>query len=490
MRNHFSRLLRSLAVEQKGSMALFVGLGLFCLVAATGVAVDMSRLQTVRAKLAHALDAAGLAAGAKVYSSDAQTIVSNYMKVNFPAGFLNSNVISTAVTVNEDNTIIDLSSTARVNMTFLQIFGTDYIDVSADSQIKRENRGLELVMVLDVTGSMYSNGKINSLRTAATDMVDILFGEKDTIENLWVAVVPYVTTVNIGGDKINWLRNYDLTRYPPEYPAGATKWKGCVESRNQYPETNGLDLTDDVPDLARPDTLFPMYLWEDSSINNWFYTTTVGWGNNQHTQTVVDLDEAAGCGGGGTGPNIGCGNEVTPFTAEKDVVQSAINALTPWNRGGTMSSEGIAWGWRMISPKWRGKWNHADASLPLDYDTPLMNKAVIVMTDGINEVGSDYTSYGPIQDEHLGPNVDTSGEGVTAINNKFAAICRNMKEKGIIIYTLTFQLGSNSTANNARNLFRTCATKPDYYFDSPDGAALKRAFRQIGDSLANLTISR
>ncbi|MBM3618068.1 MAG: pilus assembly protein [Alphaproteobacteria bacterium] len=494
-----ARMLR----DEGGNVLMFVGLGMFALVGATGVAVDMSRLQSAQTKLSNALDSAGLAAGSKAHSANVQQVVNNYMAVNYPPGFLDSTLMSTTATVSQDNTVITLSATARVPMTFMQIFGTEYMDVVASSEITRENKGLELVMALDVTGSM-AGTKITDLRSAATDMVNILFGDKATMENLYVAVVPYVTTVNIGSDKTAWLRNYDLSRYPAQYPAGAVKWKGCVESRTQYPVTNGLDLTDAIPEAGKPETLFPMYFWESNTVqasnahnNPWITKTTTTKNGKTTTTTTVTLNEGSGyTDAAAKGPNVGCGTPITPFTTQKATVQSAIDALVPWRRGGTMSSEGMAWAWRVISPKWRGMWGNPD--LPLDYNTPLMSKAVIMMTDGVNEIytgvypylGSDYTSYGHIQQKKMGNTVDTTAEGITAVNSKFASICTAMKAQNIIIYTVTFQLNNSTASNNARTMFRNCASKPEYYFDSPDGATLRQSFRQIGDSLANLMISR
>lgn len=495
------RRLRALAggvlSNQSGAALPLIGLGFFALLCATGMAVDMSRMQSARAKLGNALDAAGLAAGTKAHSGNLRNVVGNYLRVNYPDGYLDSRIIDYDVQANADNTILTLQATAEVDMVFMQIFGFGTRVISAEAEITRENRGVEMVMVLDVTGSMYGS-KISDLRTAATDMVNILFGSEEEMENLWVGIVPYSTTVNVGPDKTDWLRNYDLSRYPSKYPNWATKWKGCVEERGQWPDTSGLDLTDDIPytgnkataTAAQLATTFPMYFWDDASDNDWLDNR----GNVSLNQNAGYSDNDA------RGPNVGCGNEVTPFTNEKSTVQAGVNALTPWRRGGTMSSIGMGWAWRMISPKWRGMWGHGDPSLPLDYNTPLMSKAVIVMTDGVNEVfstgdlpkgaGSDYTGYRRISEQRMGAGINTKAEGIQAVNDKFLALCAAMKEEGILIYTVTFQLNNSTSANNARALFRDCATHPDYYFDSPDGATLRQAFRTIGDSLANLMISR
>lgn len=483
-------ILRRLSASNTGSTMMFVGLGFFMLLAATGAAIDMARIQSVQSKLSNALDAAGLAAGSKAHSSDVEAVVQNYLNANFPEGFLDATITGVTVTVNEDNTVINLAATALVKMQVMQVFGFDTVEISASSEITRQNRGLELVMVLDTTGSMYSNDKIGSLRSAANDLVDILFGNKDTIENLWIGIVPYVTAVNIGSSRTAWLGDYDPNLYPSNYPVTATKWKGCVEARSQWPEPGGLDISDTPPDGAFPETLFPMYFWADNNTDNNWITSSGG----------ISLNEGAGYSDtGARGPNVACGEPITPMISDKAQLHTAINNLHAWRRSGTASSTGMAWGWRMLSPRWRGLWNHADPKLPLDYNTRLMNKVVIIMTDGVNQFfspyssppgGSDYTSYGRIQEQKLGSGVNTMPEGLTAINQRFSTLCSNMKAQGILIYSITFGLGTSMNDNNARAMFRSCASHPDYYFDSPDGATLRQSFRSIGDSLANLMISR
>ena len=42
------------------------------------------------------------------------------------------------------------------------------------------------------------NNNMDLLRLAAADLVNILYGTRETVPNLWVAVVPIATTVNLG----------------------------------------------------------------------------------------------------------------------------------------------------------------------------------------------------------------------------------------------------------------------------------------------------
>lgn len=103
---------------------------------------------------------------------------------------------------------------------------------------------------------------------------------------------------------------------------------------------------------------------------------------------------------GGWG-NSGCGLPLLPLVAERTKLRAKIDEMditgsvvepggvTVPQYGGTLIQQGLAWGWRTISPNWRGWWKNSDgtdidADLPIDYGTNGSTKAVVVMTDGLN----------------------------------------------------------------------------------------------------------
>lgn len=55
----------------------------------------------------------------------------------------------------------------------------------------------------------------------------------------------------------------------------------------------------------------------------------------------------------------------------------------------------------------------------------------------------------------------------------------------MVIYAITFQLSSSS----AQNLYRSCATSPAHYFNSPNNSSLQSAFGAIGKDLTNLRLA-
>ena len=77
------------------------------------------------------------------------------------------------------------------------------------------------------------------------------------------------------------------------------------------------------------------------------------------------------------------------MTANKNTIIAALNTMQP--QGDTHIDLGMAWGWRMLSPKWQGLWGGEmnTNSLPEAYNTPLMNKVVILMTDGDNTIDNN-----------------------------------------------------------------------------------------------------
>lgn len=545
------RKLAGLWSCERGSVAPLVGVAMITLVGAVGVAVDVGRGQVAQSKLQASLDSAGLAAGAIVGqtldSADLKPEAQKYLDANFNGETIEATITDFDLELSEDNSLVTLEATATLPTTFMRIFGETTMQVSARSEITRETKGLEVALVLDVTGSMDdpvggtpydSTKKIAALRTAAVDLVDILFGSNDTVDDLWVGVVPFSQSVNIGTDHSDWLSDlsdhlaqdncvgpnnhsnwnhtHSIGETVPDYcptngpnvstrtkphtlvddymfaadptppkvngpgispPAPALMsswyfkphtWSGCVEER----WTNNRDVTDDPPSTQ---------LW-----TTYFVPDTSGSGNNNWRSSSggYNVDVA-----NDISANKGCPQQpITTLTNHKADLIAAVNDLVD-PRGNTHINVGAVWGWRLLSPEWRGLWGgDMDAnSLPLDYDEQLSQKAVILMTDGMNTMSSSvYTAYGFLSDGHLG----TTSSTTTAENNlnaKTTAICNSMKANGILIYTIVFGNGSNTTA---KNLMKACASEEDFYFFSPSQGALSSAFKAIGDSLSKLRVSK
>ena len=75
---------------------------------------------------------------------------------------------------------------------------------------------------------------------------------------------------------------------------------------------------------------------------------------------------------------------------------------------------------------------------------------------------SQYTGYGYISENRLGTTDLSNAE--TMLNNRLTQVCNNIKETGIIVFTIVFRLENTQL----QKLFRDCATSPDKFFNSPD----------------------
>lgn len=320
-----ARLLR----DQRGIVAATVGLVAVPLVLAMGVAVDGARVWLVRSRLAQAVDAATLAGARSSEEAEIRTEAQRLFDANFEAGYLGSTVSPLSFTHDPVAGTVKITAHAEVPTMVMRLAALETVEVEATATAVRRVNGLEVALVLDVTGSMHGR-KIASLKRAAEDLVEILFGDAEEAEELAIAVVPFSARVNIGTKRSSWTSG------------SVSGWRGCVDARS-----GTLALSDDPPSAGR----FPK---TPSSYSYW-------------------------SGGRWRKTSIPCPVELLPLSNRKSTLLAKINALSP--AGTTRIDMGARWGWRVLSERWTGLWGTAGRPLP-DDDSAI--KAVVLMTDGEN----------------------------------------------------------------------------------------------------------
>ncbi len=485
---HFRRFLDN----EQGMTLPLLAVSMVAITAVTGMAIDVGRLQMVQSKLQSSLDAAGLAAGATVSTSSVQTEMNKYLSSNFN-NYMGSQITASSVVADSTNTNFTLSATATLPTTFLGVIGINTMTANANSQITRAIAGLELVFVLDNTGSMNNSAgggvsKIQALQTSVTTLVNTLWGSGGTATNLWVGVVPFSQAVNIGTTHPTWMNTtYDAT-ITDWGPGGS--WGGCVDAR-----LNGEDVIDDPPVTGNSNTLFEQYYWTSDNLNtdgvsNWGYNQ---WKFPKYKHGVLTgYTYSSPLGPLTGGPNYLCPQKILPMTNIKSSVTTEVSNMVA--EGDTLINQGLIWGWNMLSPRWRGSWADGSADsaimasngLPLDYGAKNMNKAIVLLTDGENTIDDGaHGSYWFLDDNRLGT-TDPTGS-ITELNNRTLQVCNAMKAKGIYIYTIA--LGTDVTPDSLA-LLQSCATASNYFFNSPSTTQLQTIFNTIGDSLSNLRVAK
>jgi hypothetical protein len=141
----------------------------------------------------------------------------------------------------------EATATADVALTIMNSFMGGPARISVSSDAYEATDALEVVMVLDNTGSMATNNRIGALRTAATTLVNTLetVAEANPNRRIRMALVPFVTAVNIRGPEFDcsWIDLHATAEF-----AGANFDGIQVEfDRNKTVKTAGLGAVAATP---------------------------------------------------------------------------------------------------------------------------------------------------------------------------------------------------------------------------------------------------
>jgi Flp pilus assembly protein TadG len=516
------RFLRSTS----GNFALLLGLALPAMLAAMGFATDVTTLMRAKVNLQNSLDAATLASShLSDNEADRRGAFERYFQnnvANHPE-LVNANVTFFADKgVNYIKTVATAS--ADVNLTFGFLFGESR-HIAVDARAVEASNNLEVVMVLDNTGSM-AGAKIKALRDATKALLDDLETAKSPNRKITAALVPFVTAVNVNGEEFDpsWI---DLdgkspnngANFPP-MPDGkrvnhmdlfrdlaegtgwnGTGWKGCVEARP------GSAATSDVaPDQADGNTLFVLYLAPDDPGDATDPSASYGNASNVYNNSYLSDDDDGTDKKGKdkkiakyknpkakkindkkgpltVGPNRACPTPVVPLSTDLDKLRTAAAQMQEWNGSGTNVAEGLSWGMRVLSPDAPytdgAPWKSANTS-----------KIVVLLTDGENVVfgassepeKSDYTSYGYLASGRFGTSNQT--DAAREVDRWTLDVCQKLKAQQVQIYTITLQ--ADTAAN--RTLYGKCATDPGRYYAVSDPAKLPNVFQEIAGKFTALQL--
>ncbi|WP_137179592.1 pilus assembly protein TadG-related protein [Roseomonas sp. AR75] len=536
-------------MDKRGTTAALTAMMMATLIGAAGLAVDSTRIWLVETRLRTAVDAAALTAARRMTdpSRDAQATSvfwSHFTQLDGSRGYLGATISEPTITPG-DAASLSVSASATIGTTLFGVLSESNVVRIERATVQRGGSGIELALVVDHTSSMREaagNGmggtKLDAARAAIHTMLDVLYGGRDTQQNLFVSVVPFARTINIGTGNSAML---DTSGMPSGWDLG--NWSGCVEARR-----NGHDTTDAAPTGA---ARFRPYFWEStyrkvgtvgsgrcvstnaysgSNNNNRFCHGDNDWPNTNGAPTQSQLNgnymydylrDQGMPHAEAVGPNLLCAmSPIQPLTASRTAVNTALSRiLAPIKSGGTTTAVGLQGAWYTLSPNWQGYWQDPNSgipntpTLPLPYNTPNMRKVVVILTDGDNNwqdpygasCGSssrgvcstasgtelNYNAYGHVSDYNaMFPSARispvTQSNADTRLDQRFTAVCNAMKAPGvnITVYVIGFQVNSAH-----RTMLRNCATTPDHYLESPTASQLQTVFTQVAAQLASVRMT-
>ncbi|NYF33108.1 MULTISPECIES: TadE/TadG family type IV pilus assembly protein [Sphingopyxis] len=211
---------KSLISDQRGNAFMLTAAAIVPVIGIVGSAVDIGRAYMTQLRLQQACDAGVLAGrramGGASYSEAAQSEANKMFNFNFPeAKYGASGILFSSQALNASDVAGQASAVLPTELMFM--FGKDQFRLSANCTAKLEISNVDVMMVLDVTGSMAQTNsgdsvdRITALKDATMDFFDTLTTADIGDGRLRFGVVPYSSTANVGAilsaENPAWLAN-------------------------------------------------------------------------------------------------------------------------------------------------------------------------------------------------------------------------------------------------------------------------------------------
>lgn len=311
-------LVARFARDESGVFAVLFGLMAIVLIAMGGAVVDFVALEQTRNRAQVALDAAALSLQPEIFDD---AVTDEMIRQRAEALVINrigdEQVTATvdSIVVNDEEGSLLLSGRLDMPTMFVRLVGVPEMAARFTAEATRKQLALEVVMVLDNSGSMLQQNRMTYLKDAANCATYTLFfsavedlednantcintAEAELVDNVKVGIVPFTMYVNVGTGNRNaaWLDgtgasviandNFDndddentpylsaVNRFTLFQQTGQS-WRGCVEARPHIATgteaTEFLD-TDDSPALAGNTLFVPLFspdLVDSIGLNNY-----------------------------------------------------------------------------------------------------------------------------------------------------------------------------------------------------------------------------
>lgn len=201
MENRMSGSVSKFARNTKGAFAMQFALMAMPLCVCTGLAIDGGRAFLAHYELASALDAAALAAGSTIdEDADLDAVARRFVEMNFKTQ--HDDPIVLELISSEDDDVLTLKGSVRINTFFMPLVGQPYVDISAESEVRRGGNSVEVALALDVTGSMNAT-RIQGLKDASKLLIDEVVSTIQTPYFSKVAVVPWAQSVHVDDEHVD-----------------------------------------------------------------------------------------------------------------------------------------------------------------------------------------------------------------------------------------------------------------------------------------------
>ena len=345
----------------------------------------------------------------------------------------------------------------------------NYISMNVFSEAEERINNVEISLVLDISGSMGWNGKMNNLRDAGNTFVDTVINDS-TRDLVSLSIIPYAEHVSAGDEIMSEMNVNQVHDY-----------SHCVDFDDDDFQTTSIG----VNAYGSPKTYDQMqhFFWGSSSSN---YRTNPA------------------C-------RYGADDDIEAFSQNTAVLKNKIARLSP--NGNTSIFLGMKWAAGLLDPSFQpinaslavnGHTDPTFANRPVAFDDRETLKTVILMTDGENTSSkrinpqvyanaSHYAHWNSYNfDWYVNRYVSSSQRqywseskywtsfGDSLLNN----ICTAAKQNNIIIWSIGFEVSDRSAG-----VMRNCASSPSHFF-RVEGVEIKEAFSAIARQINQLRLTQ
>lgn len=236
---------KTLLRDKRGNAMFLTAAAILPVIGLLGSGIDIGRAYMAQLRLQQACDA-GVLAGRRAmsgstYTAAAQAEANKMFNFNFASNaYGSSDVAFTSRADGPSN--VKGSASAELPTALMQIFDFHEFDLAVNCTAKLEISNADVMLVLDVTGSMAqtnsgdSVNRISALKDATMDFFDTLTTAEVGDGRLRFGVVPYSSSANVGqilyAKNPDWLSN-SLRDYPSrtaifrtDYPGSGTTTYG------------------------------------------------------------------------------------------------------------------------------------------------------------------------------------------------------------------------------------------------------------------------
>lgn len=527
--------LRRLFKDEGGNTFVIVAAAVIPLMGVVGGGLDLARAHLAKSRLSQACDAAALAGRRAMTGDDIDTAkaeATKFFNYNFPQGYMETTAFTPAITKPERGTVQIVASTS-VPTTIMKIFNSQSLPISVNCQATQNFDNIDIVLVLDTTGSMAQNisgtmvgddnnsSKMAALRKAVLGLYDELDSAQTELTNqglrLRYGIVPYSSAVNVGkliyaknssymatsatyqsrvgvgfDGSGNYVWNYKPVSYNvTSYLAGGTltaptgtngsnvnfTWGGCIEERDTVSTITSSSSVTSIPSGAHD---LNIDLIPNDSATRWKPYLADPWSGtrNSYPSPVYGRNTDADSNSGWN-PQRACPREARRLAVmSRSDMENYVNSL--YSDGGTYHDNGMRWGMRFIAPT-----GIFGADNPSTFGGRPVKRYIIFMTDGIMDTGS--TIYGSYGVEWLNKRITggytTDADQVARHKQRFLMMCNAAKEKEVSVWSIVF-------ASAAEGTLSECASNDDQYKFVEDAAELEDVFKDIGRNIGALRLKQ